>query len=103
VPTQSNPSTSPASSASSALTSPRPLRISKRFRNIHRRAYAKVTGSARLSLKVFARMSAWTATASEIETSPAALDRKGDLHLAPLAWHWLAEHGLENTIGTVRS
>jgi hypothetical protein len=88
-----NVNTQPASSPGSALTDIRPLRVSKRFRNIHRCAYAKVTSSARLSLKAFARLSAKTATASEIAASPASLDRRGDLHLAPLAWHWLASRG----------
>jgi hypothetical protein len=89
VPTQSTP---PASSPGSALTSDRPLRISKRLRKALR-------GVVGVNLKDFARFNASYATAEERSTSPAALDRKGELRLAALAWHWLVERGIERTVG----
>jgi hypothetical protein len=70
----------------------RPIKLSKRFRNRHRKALEE--GETRFSLKTWARLLASTATKNERDTTAAILDINGGLRGAALAWHWLESRGV---------
>jgi hypothetical protein len=83
-----NPAAASQAPASAALTSERTLRISKRLRNLHRRAKSAA------SLKAWALKLAAGASFVERRTIPGVLDRRGALTDAALAYHWLAGRNL---------